>query len=81
MPSERVQRQIDRLLDQAESAYSAPYGIPLWNCNYLDLRYKGERMRTERAMAKLDEAPAISTQLRMRPLMEWVLSRREILKV
>ena len=34
----------------------------------------------EKAMSLLDEALAISSELGMRPLMERVLSRREILK-
>ncbi len=34
----------------------------------------------EKAMSLLDESMAISTELGMRPLMERVLSRREILK-
>ena len=34
----------------------------------------------ERAMSLLDESLAISTELGMRPLMELVLSGREILK-
>ena len=38
----------------------------------------GERDRTK-AMSLLDEALAISSELGMRPLMERVLSRREIL--
>ncbi len=35
---------------------------------------------SEKAVAMLDESLAISTELGMRPLMERVLSRREILK-
>ena len=34
----------------------------------------------EKAVAMLDESLAISTELGMRPLMERLLSRREILK-
>jgi hypothetical protein len=34
----------------------------------------------DKAVAMLDESLAISTELGMRPLMERVLSRREILK-
>ncbi len=37
------------------------------------------RATGEKAMALLDESPAISSELGMRPLMERVLSRREIL--
>ena len=36
--------------------------------------------RPEVAMFLLDESLAISNELGMRPLMEWVLSRRDILK-
>ena len=32
-----------------------------------------------KAIALLDESPAISNELGMRPLMEWVLSRWEII--
>ena len=37
-------------------------------------------LRNDKAVAMLDELLAISTELGMRPLMERVLSRREILK-
>ena len=43
----------------------------------LEHNNKGDR---KKAMALLDESLAISTELGMRPLMERVLSRREILK-
>ncbi len=43
------------------------------------LERKGESDR-DKAVAMLDESLAISTELGMRPLMERVLSRREILK-
>ncbi len=49
-------------------------------CDYADTLLKrnnpGDR---EKAMSLLDESLAISTELGMRPLMERVLSRREIL--
>ncbi len=50
-------------------------------CDYADalLQRKGEGDRAK-AMALLDESLAISSELGMRPLMERVLSRREILK-
>ena len=49
-------------------------------CNYADLLLKrnGEGDRAK-ANALLDESLAISSELGMRPLMERVLSRREIL--
>ena len=43
----------------------------------LERNSEGDR---ERAVSLLDESLAISTELGMRPLMERVLSRREILK-
>ena len=50
-------------------------------CDYadmlLDRKDEGDR---EKAMTMLDESLSISTELGMRPLMERVLSRREILK-
>ncbi len=50
-------------------------------CDYADTLLQrinpGDR---ERAMSLLDESLAISSELGMRPLMERVLSRREILK-
>lgn len=52
-----------------------------WSCcDYADalLQRNGEGDRTK-AMALLDESLAISSELGMRPLMERVLSRREIL--
>ena len=51
------------------------------NCDYADtLLQRDEPGDRSRAMSLLDEALAISTELGMRPLMERVLSRREILK-
>ena len=49
-------------------------------CDYADmlLERNGDRDRAK-AMALLDESLAISSELGMRPLMERVLSRREIL--
>ncbi len=50
-------------------------------CDYADTPLQrsnpGDR---EKATTMLDESLAISSELGMRPLMEWVLSRREILK-
>ena len=58
MASERIQRQMDHLLDEAEAAINEGS----WT------------------LSLLDESLAISSDLGMRPLMERVLSRREILK-
>ena len=50
-------------------------------CDYADtLLQRNEPGDYEKGMTLLDESLAISTELGMRPLMERVLSRREILK-
>ncbi len=50
-------------------------------CDYADtLLQRNEPGDREKAMALLDESLAISSELGMRPLMERVLSRREILR-
>ena len=50
-------------------------------CDYADtLLQRGQPGDREKAMSLLDESLAISTELGMRPLMERVLSRREILR-
>ncbi len=50
-------------------------------CDYADaLMQRNEPGDREKATSLLDESLAISTELGMRPLMERVLSRREILK-
>ena len=50
-------------------------------CDYADaLRERHGDGDKENAVALLDESLAISSELGMRPLMERVLSRREILK-
>ena len=50
-------------------------------CDYADtLRERDGEGDREKAMSLLDESLAISSELGMRPLMERVLSRREILK-
>ena len=50
-------------------------------CDYADaLLQRNDSSDREKAMSLLDESLAISTELGMRPLMERVLSRREILK-
>ena len=55
--------------------------LPWTCCDYADtlLQRNGEGDRAK-AMSLLDESLAISSELGMRPLMERVLSRREILK-
>ena len=50
-------------------------------CDYADtLLQRGNPGDREKAMSLLDESLSISSELGMRPLMERVLSRREILK-
>ena len=50
-------------------------------CDYADaLRVRDGSGDTARAIVLLDESLAISSELGMRPLMERVLARREILK-
>ncbi len=50
-------------------------------CDYADtLLQRNEPGDREKAMSLLDESLSISSELGMRPLMERVLSRREILK-
>jgi uncharacterized membrane-anchored protein len=50
-------------------------------CDYADtLLQRNEPGDREKAMSLLDESLAISSELGMRPLMERVLSRREILR-
>ena len=53
-----------------------------WTCfDYADtLLQRNEPGDREKAQSLLDESLAISSELGMRPLMERVLSRREILK-
>jgi hypothetical protein len=64
MPSERVQRRIDRLLDQAEEAADGR-DVP------------GDQ---KKSVELQDEAIAIAIELGMKPLLERVLAQREILK-
>ena len=53
-----------------------------WDCgDYADmLRQRDAQGDRAKAITLLDEALAVSSELGMRPLMERVLSRREILK-
>ena len=78
-------------LDQAETNFEdalafcrkAGYRPELaWSCcDYADmLKERDADGDGAKAMALLDESLAISSELGMRPLMERVLSRREILK-
>ena len=56
-------------------------GLAWTCCDYADtLLQRGAPGDREKAMSLLDESLAISSELGMRPLMERVLSRREILK-
>ncbi len=100
MASERIQRQIDRLLgllagtmadlnkaalhfDDALAFCRKGYRPYLaWTCcHYANtLLQRNEPGDREKATSLLDESLAISHELGMRPLMERVLSRREILK-
>ena len=77
--------------DQAQSHFedavsfsrNASYRPELvWSlCDYADmLRERDAEGDRARAISLLDESLAISSELGMRPLMERVLSRREILK-
>ena len=69
--------------DALVSCHKAGYRPELaWSCcDYADaLRERGGEGDRARAMALLDESLAISRELGMRPLMERVLSRREILR-
>ena len=115
MATERLQRRIEQLLDDAEAAVvgldwivvrdrakavlsldraaghyedslafcrKAGYRPELaWTCcDYADtLLQRNEPGDRERAMTLLDESLSISIELGMRPLMERVLSRRDIL--
>ena len=50
-------------------------------CDYSDILLQRDHPSDrEQAVSQLDESLAISSELGMRPLMERVLSRREILK-
>ncbi len=59
------------------SQLPARAGLDLYAEALLQRNHPSDR---ERAMSLLDESLAISSELGMRPLMERVLSRREILK-
>ena len=79
--------ELDQAAEHFEEALSfcrkAGYRPELaWTCcDYADtLLQRNEPGDREKAMSLLDESLAISSELAMRPLMERVLSRREILK-
>ena len=83
--------QTMQTLDQAASHFEdalalcrkAGYRPDLaWTCcDYADtLLQRNEPGDREKAMSLLDESLSISSELGMRPLMERVLSRRDILK-
>ena len=78
---------LDRAMDHFEAAMAfcnrASYRPELaWTCcDYADApRQRDAEGDRAKAIALLDESLAISSELGMRPLMERVLSRREILK-
>ena len=78
---------LDKAAEHFEDALSfcrqPGYRVALaWTCcDYADtLLQRNEPGDREKAMSLLDESLAISSELGMRPLMERVLSRREILK-
>ena len=90
MPSERVNRRIDSLLDDADTALErrdwqaalesaeAVLGFDAENAEMLlDGEPHGDR---EKATALQDEAIAIAQEIGMKPLLERVLAQREILK-
>ena len=88
MPSDRIQRTIDSLLDEVEQAVSrsdwavaqdrARNVLALDPDNQDAAAFMAAADRAK-AMSLLDESLAISSGLGMQPLVERVLSRREIL--
>ncbi len=70
--------------DDALAFYRKSRHLPelAWTCcDYADtLLQRNEQGDREKSVSLLDESLAISSELGMRPLMERVLSRREILK-
>ena len=84
MATERFRQQVEQLLDEALT-FCRKTGYRLeqaWTCcDYADaLLHRNEPGDREKARSLLDESLAISSKLGMRPLMERVLSRREILQ-
>ena len=79
----RLETAADHFEDALSFCRKAGYQPDLaWTCcDYADmLRERDGSGDKEKAIALLDESLAISSELGMRPLMERVLSRREILK-
>ncbi len=78
-----LDKAVGHFEDALRFCRSAGYRPELaWSCcDYADtLLQRNEPGDRGRAMSLLDESLAISSELGMRPLMERVLSRREILK-
>ncbi len=79
----RLETAEDHFEDALSFCRKAGYRPDLaWTCcDYADtLRERDDPGDEEQAVTLLDESLAISSELGMRPLMERVLSRREILK-
>ncbi len=77
-----LDRAAEHLEDDLTFCRNAGYRPELaWTCcDYADtLLQRNEPGDREKAMSLLDESLTISTELGMRPLMERVLSRRDIL--
>ena len=78
-----LDRAADHFEDSLNYCRNAGYRPQLaWTCcDYADaLRERDGGGDKEKAVSLLDESLAISSELGMRPLMERVLSRREILR-
>ena len=78
-PDKAVEHYEDALLFCRKAGYRPELA---WSCcDYADmLRERDVEGDRAKAISLLDESLAISSELGMRPLMERVLSRREILK-
>ncbi len=78
-----LDQAVDHFEDSLAFCRKAGYRPELaWTCcDHADtLLQRNEPGDREKAMSLLDESLSISSELGMRPLMERVLSRREILK-
>ena len=78
-----LDQAVDHFEDSLAFCRQAGYrpGLAWTCCDYADtLLQRNEPGDREKATSLLDESLAISSELGMRPLMERVLSRREILK-
>ena len=74
---------VDHFEDSLAFCRKAGYrpGLAWTCCDYADTLLRRNRAGDrEKAMSLLDESLSLSSELGMRPLMERVLSRREILK-